>query len=102
MFFCMAHAHYRPTPISAVHVGKIVRDTCHEIDMPLKEAAALMHLDPAQLSRALDGQAALDLWHVSLMPMRWWRVFLMKLSSALIVSWFDERVSETSKERRSA
>lgn len=99
--FCMAQGSY--SRVSApVHVGQVIRETCREIDMSLKEAALVMDLDAATLSRGLNGDGPLDLWHFVLLPMRWHRVFLMKLSSALIVSWFDERVAETSNERRRA
>jgi hypothetical protein len=101
MFFCMAQGVYRKST-SPIDVGVLIRDTCREIDMTLKEAALIQGIDFATWSRALSGAAPLDLWHLASLPMRFHRVFLMKFSSALIVSWFDERVVETSNERRSA
>lgn len=82
---------------TAVQVGELIRETCRETDMSLKELAITCELDPATLSRGLDGDGSLDLWHLALAPMRFWRVFLMKFTSALIVQWFDERVSETKR-----
>lgn len=94
--FCMAQGRYTRV-VAPVDLGVIFRETCREIDMSLKEVALVTGSDPATLSRALDGDGPLDMWRVSTMPMRWWRVFLMKLSAALIVSWFDERVEDARK-----
>lgn len=92
--WAMAQGRYTRVETAPVNVGAIIRETNREVDMSLKEVALVTGIDPATLSRALDGDGPLDLWRFSLLPMRWWRVFLMKLSSALIATWFDERVSD--------
>ncbi len=92
--WAMAQGRYTRVETAPVNVGGIIRDTNREVDMSLKEIALVTGTDPATLTRALDGDGPIDLWRFSLLPMRWWRVFLMKLSSALIVSWFDEQVSD--------
>lgn len=95
--FCMAQGTYTRTA-APIHIGALIRETCREIDMSCKEAALTQEIDPATWTRALNGDAPIDFWHLVLMPMRFWRPFLGKLASALIVSWFDERVND----RRSA
>jgi hypothetical protein len=96
--WAMAQGRYSRVERS-VHVGSLIRESCREIDMGMKELAITCELDPATLSRGLDGDGSLDLWHLALAPMRFWRVFLMKFTSALIVQWFDERVSENTRRR---
>lgn len=91
--FCMAQGTYTRTA-APVHVGALIRETCREIDMSQKDAALTMGIDQATWARSLNGDAPLDLWKLVSMPMRFWRPFLGKLASALIVSWFDERVKE--------
>lgn len=92
--FGMAQGRYTRVESAPVNIGAIVRDTNREVDMSAKEMSLVTGVDPATLSRALDGDGPIDLWRFSLLPMRWWRVFLMKFSGALIASWFDERVSD--------
>jgi hypothetical protein len=101
MVFGMAQGVYRKSN-SPIDVGAIIRDTCREVDMALTEAARVMVIDEATWSRALRGDAPLDLWHIAKLPLRFWRVFLMRLSSALIKVWFDEHVADTQNERRRA
>lgn len=78
-----------------VDVGAIAERTTMEVGMSLKELALTCEYpDSSTLCRAFKGQAPLDLWHLRHAPIKWWQVFLMKLSSALIEAWWDTRIGE--------
>lgn len=52
--------------------------------------------DPSQWSKALKGQAPLDLWRMRhIRSSKFWQTFLSKFASALIVAWYDELFGPT-------
>lgn len=74
-----------------IHVGNVVRIALNDAHMEHKEAWICGgYPNQSQWSKALDGDAPLDLWRMRNFPLRFWQVFLPLMASALIRSWFDE------------
>lgn len=57
-------------------VGARVREALRRADISLKSAAAQMQMDPADLTRALDGERKLDLYRLEMLEpvfhQEWW------------------------------
>jgi hypothetical protein len=57
-------------------VGARIREALRRADISLKEAAALMHMDQGDLTRALCGDMKLDLYRLEMLPLKfhqeWW------------------------------
>jgi hypothetical protein len=57
-------------------VGARVREALRRADISLKDAAAQMRMDPADLTRALDGERKLDLYRLEMLEGKfhteWW------------------------------
>jgi len=78
-----------------VNIGAIAERAMVECGYSLKAfALSCGYSESSTLSRAFHGLAPLDLWHLRYAPLKWWQVFLMKLSSELIRYHFDELMGD--------
>lgn len=78
-----------------IDVGAIAAEAVIECGMSHKEAAIIQgYPDGSQWSKALKGQAPLDLWAMRHLPNRYWQVFLPKLASALIRQFWTDLSSD--------
>lgn len=74
-----------------IDMGALVGASINELGMQHKEAwLACGYPNASQWSKALIGEAPLDLWKMRHLPARFWRVFLMKLASAVICQFWDD------------
>ena len=78
-------------PRVGLNVGDLVEAAMREAGLFHKDMwIAQGYPDPSQWSKALHGQAPLDLWRMRALPIRFWQAFLPKFASALIVQMFDD------------
>jgi len=78
-----------------INIGALAERAMVECGYSLKAfALSCGYSESSTLSRAFHGLAPLDLWHLRYAPLKWWQVFLMKLSSELIRYHFDELMGD--------
>ena len=78
-----------------IDVGALVRETTRELGMLDKEChTSWGETNNSEWSRALDGYAALDLWKMSELPLKWWQAFLPKFGAALIKYHFRQLMGD--------
>lgn len=78
-------------PNAGINMGALVRQSMREVEMLDKEGwIACGYPSASQFSKALAGEAPLDLWRMRDMPAKFWRVFLFKLASAVICQFWDD------------
>lgn len=76
---------------AGIDMGKLVRDALRECDMQHTEAYLIQQYPNAsQFSKALAGDAPLDLWRMRHLPVRFWRVFMFKLAAAVIEQFWED------------
>lgn len=73
-----------------VNVGEVIEKTLAELTWSHKQCWLVCGIDGATWSRSMKGEAPIDLWKLRHLPREFWPVFLSKLASALIRTWFDD------------
>ncbi len=78
-----------------IDMGALICDALAECRMQHKSAWADQgYPDGSQWSKALKGQAPLDLWNMRHLPNKFWQAFLPMLGSALIKQFFEDVTSD--------
>lgn len=78
-----------------IDMGALVAQALHACEMQHKEAWLIGgYPNASQWSKAIDGDAPLDLWRLRHLPIRWWQCFLPLLASALIRQFWADQSSD--------
>ena len=78
-----------------IDMGALVRASIEEVGMQHKGAwRECGYPNASQWSKALCGEAPLDLWKMRHMNAKFWRAFMLRLASAVICQFWDDLVGE--------
>lgn len=82
-----------PVQVDAgIDVGRLMEETIAERGLLHKDIYLTCQIDPSQWTRALHGQAPLDLWRLrQISDLQFWAIFLRKFSGALVEYWFKQK-----------